>query len=149
MVSYIFSYVTISSILYLNIPLPQKETPPHEQSPPSPDNQEPTPVSVDWPVLDVSHQWNHTLCVLLCLLLLLSIVFSGSVHMVVSVWRVTANIVRVSLGGDGMFWVKTVVMVTQHSEYMKTTTVHFKRVSFLVCKLCLKEYCSPLPSLHS
>ena len=61
----------------------------------------------------------------------------------------TANIVRVSLGGDGMFWVKTVVMVTQHSEYMKTTTVHFKRVSFLVCKLCLKEYCSPLPSLHS
>ena len=64
-------------------------------------------------------------------------------------WRVTANIVRVSLGGDGMFWVKTVVMVTQHSEYMKTTTVHFKRVSFLVCKLCLKEYCSPLPSLHS
>ena len=80
MVSYIFSYVTISSILYLNIPSPQKETPPHEQSPPSPDNQEPTPVSVDQPVLDISHQWNHNLCVLLCLLLSLNILFLGSTH---------------------------------------------------------------------
>ena len=35
-------------------------------------------MSVDLPVLDVSHQWNHTLCALLCLLLSLSIVFSGS-----------------------------------------------------------------------
>ena len=32
----------------------------------------PLPVSVDRPVLDVSHQWAHTLCVLLCLLLSLS-----------------------------------------------------------------------------
>ena len=42
-------------------------------------------MSVDLPVLDVSDQWNHTLCVLLCLPLSLSIRFSGSVHMVVSV----------------------------------------------------------------
>ena len=41
-------------------------------------------MSVDWLVLDISHQWNHTLCVL-CLLLSLSIVFLGSVHMVASV----------------------------------------------------------------
>ena len=27
----------------------------------------PFSLSVDLPVLDVSHQWNHTLCVLLCL----------------------------------------------------------------------------------
>ena len=45
-----------------------------------PDNQ-----SLDLPVLDVCHQWNHALCVLLCLLLSLSILFSGSVHMLVSV----------------------------------------------------------------
>ena len=31
-------------------------------------------MSVDQPVLDVSHQWNHTLCALLCLLLSLSVV---------------------------------------------------------------------------
>ena len=36
--------------------------------------------------LHVSHQWNHTLCALLCLLLSLSIVFSGSVHVAASVW---------------------------------------------------------------
>ena len=41
-------------------------------------------MSVDWPVLDVSHQWNHTLCVFLCLLLSLSFVFSGSIHVVMS-----------------------------------------------------------------
>jgi len=39
-----------------------------------------TPGTIDLPVLDVSHQWNHTLCVLLCLLLSLSIMFSESVH---------------------------------------------------------------------
>ena len=38
-------------------------------------------LSVDRPVLDVSHQWNHSLCVL-CLLLSLNVVFSGSIHMV-------------------------------------------------------------------
>ena len=32
---------------------------------PAPDNL--LSVSVDLPVLDVSHQWNHTLCGLLCL----------------------------------------------------------------------------------
>lgn len=46
-----------------------------------PDNQDPT-LCVDLPVLDVSHQWNHTLCVL-CLLLSMSI--SGSIHMIASV----------------------------------------------------------------
>ena len=39
-------------------------------------------MSVDHPVLDVSHQRNHTLCVLLCLLLSLSIVFSGPIRVV-------------------------------------------------------------------
>ena len=34
---------------------------------PVPDTRNPLSVSVDLPVLDVSHQWNHTLCVLLCL----------------------------------------------------------------------------------
>ena len=54
-------------------------------APPHPhDHQEPTHF-VGQPVLDVSHQWNHTLCVLLCLLLSLSIVFSGSIHVVASV----------------------------------------------------------------
>ena len=43
----------------------------------APDNQ-----SLDLPVLDVGHQWNHARCVFLCLLLSLSILFSGSVHMV-------------------------------------------------------------------
>ena len=37
------------------------------------------------PVLDVSRQRNHTLWVLLCLPLSLSIVFSGSLHVVMSV----------------------------------------------------------------
>ena len=45
----------------------------------------PLSVSVDRPVLHISHGWNHTLCVLLCLLLSLSIVFSGLVHVVASV----------------------------------------------------------------
>lgn len=45
----------------------------------------PLPVSLDQPVLHISHLWNHTLYVPLCLLLLLSVVFSGSVHMAVSV----------------------------------------------------------------
>ena len=38
-------------------------------------------MSVHWPVLDVSHQWDHIPRVLLCLLLSLSIVFSGPLHM--------------------------------------------------------------------
>ena len=38
--------------------------------------------SVHLPVQDVSYQWNHTLCVLLCLLLSLSSVCSGSSHAV-------------------------------------------------------------------
>ena len=42
-------------------------------------------MSADRPALHVSHQWSHTLCVLLCLLLSLSVVSSGSVHVVVSV----------------------------------------------------------------
>ena len=37
---------------------------------------------MDQSVLDVFHQWNHTLCVLLCLLLSLSITFSGSIHVI-------------------------------------------------------------------
>ena len=45
----------------------------------------PLSVFVNQPVLNVSHQWNHTPCVLLCLLISLSIVFSGSVHVVASV----------------------------------------------------------------
>ena len=40
----------------------------------------PLSVSVDRPALHISHQWNHTLCVPLCLLLSLSVVSSGSVH---------------------------------------------------------------------
>ena len=35
--------------------------------------------------MDVSHQWNHTACVLLYLLLSLSTMFSGSIHVVASV----------------------------------------------------------------
>ena len=42
-------------------------------------------MSVDVPVLDVSHPWNPTLCVLLCLLLSLSIVVSRSFHVVASI----------------------------------------------------------------
>lgn len=42
-------------------------------------------LSVDRPVLDVSHQRTHTLWVLLCLLPSLSIVFSGSLHVVMNV----------------------------------------------------------------
>ena len=102
MVSYIFNYGTISSILYLNIPSPQKETPPHEQShpSPSPDNQEPTSVFVDRPVLDVSHQWTHTLCVLLCLLLSLSILFLGSTRFGGSV-RASLRGLAMLLCGEG------------------------------------------------
>lgn len=42
-------------------------------------------MSVAVPVLDVSHPWGHTLCVLLCVLLSLSVVASRSVHTVASV----------------------------------------------------------------
>lgn len=41
-------------------------------------------LSVDVPVPDISHPWNPTLCVL-CLLLPLSIMVSGSIHVVASV----------------------------------------------------------------
>lgn len=41
--------------------------------------------SSDLPVQDVSYQWNHTLCVLLCLLFSLSSVCSGSSHAVACV----------------------------------------------------------------
>ena len=41
--------------------------------------------SADLPVQDVSYQWNHTLCVLLCLLFSLSSVCSGSSHAVACV----------------------------------------------------------------
>ena len=45
----------------------------------------PLPVSVDLPVHDASCRWNHTLCVLLCLPVSLSIVCSGSIHTVARV----------------------------------------------------------------
>ena len=45
----------------------------------------PLSVSVDWPVLDVSHQWNHTLCVLLRLASLTEHRVSGSIHVAASV----------------------------------------------------------------
>jgi len=45
----------------------------------------PPSVYVDLPVLDISHPWSPTLCVLLCLLLSLSIVVSRSVHVVASI----------------------------------------------------------------
>ena len=69
--------------------LSQKKSCPHQQSPPSPPwpltTRNPLSVSVGLPVLHVSHQWSHSLCVLLCLLLSLSIVSSGSVLVVASV----------------------------------------------------------------
>ena len=74
-------------ITNFNITIPQSKTlspSPHPLPQPL-TTRNPLSVSVDWPVLDVSHQWNHTLCVLLCLLLSLSIVFSGSIYMVASV----------------------------------------------------------------
>lgn len=37
-------------------------------------------VSMDMPVLGMSHTWSHTSCCLLCLVPFLSIVCSGSVH---------------------------------------------------------------------
>ena len=45
----------------------------------------PLSVSVDLPVLDISHQWSHTPCVLLCLLFSLSITCSRSIHIVACV----------------------------------------------------------------
>ena len=45
----------------------------------------PLPVSVDLPVLDVSYQWSHTPCILLCLPVSLSIMCSGSTHTVACV----------------------------------------------------------------
>ena len=57
--------------LYLILITPRRSSIPmsrHTPIPcPSPTTTNPLSVSVDLPVLDVSHQWNHTLCVLLCL----------------------------------------------------------------------------------
>ena len=55
----------------------------------------PRSVSVDAPVLDVSHPWHPTPCVLLCLLLSLSVVASRSV-------RVVPSVVLLSLPGPVM-----------------------------------------------
>ena len=63
--------------------IPEHSVTPKEPQPPR--TTTPLSVSVDLPVLDVSHQWNRTVCVLLCLLLSLSIVFSGSLHVVMNV----------------------------------------------------------------
>ena len=58
--------------LVLQHSYPPKETPfllkvtPHPL-PSIPNTTNPVSLSVDWPVLDVSCQRNHTLCVLLCL----------------------------------------------------------------------------------
>lgn len=43
------------------------------------------PVSVDWPVLDISYQWSHTLCGLFVWLLSLSTMFSRLIHVVARV----------------------------------------------------------------
>ena len=79
-----------SSLLYnfQTLPSPQRTTSsPLAVTPPqqvlAPTN--PRPVSVNLPVLDVSHQWNHNCVLLLCLLLSLSIVSPDSIHVVVSV----------------------------------------------------------------
>jgi hypothetical protein len=42
-------------------------------------------LSLDSPVVNVSHQWSHTLCSLLHLVFLLSSVSSGSLHVVACV----------------------------------------------------------------
>ena len=62
-------------------PSPLAVTPLHQVLAPT----NPCPVSVNLPVLDVSHQWNHNCVLLLCLFLSLSIVSPGSIHVVVSV----------------------------------------------------------------
>ena len=85
---------------FQNVPSPKRKPVPISSHPPQPlTTRNPLSVSVDQPVLDVSHQWDHTLRVLLCLLLSLSIVFSGSVHVVA--------IVRASLlsVAEGCCWV--------------------------------------------
>ena len=70
---------TSPSVQFQNIPSPRKQPRPLPQ-PLTTTN----PLSVDLPVLDVSHQRNHTLCVRVWLLSR-SIVFARSVHVVASV----------------------------------------------------------------
>lgn len=56
-------HVVCPQYLVLEHSFPQIETP----SLPIPTMATTNPLSVDWPVLDVSHQWNDILCDLLCL----------------------------------------------------------------------------------
>ena len=63
-------------------PCPQEQSLLLPLSPWTPTTTDLLSVSMDLPVLDVSYQWTHTPCVLLCLLLSLSIVCSGSIHVV-------------------------------------------------------------------
>ena len=81
------SCVTITTTNFWIFSLPQKKPCPHQQSLPcSPARQqEPTLCIHGSAALHVSCQWNHTLCIPLCLLLSLSIMFSGSAHVVASV----------------------------------------------------------------
>jgi hypothetical protein len=77
--------IFLSLFKFQYIPSPQGQPRPHEQSPcllPGMGYlQVPFP-SLDLPVLDVSYQWSHTLCGLVCLLLSLGLVSSGSLHIV-------------------------------------------------------------------
>ena len=78
-----------TSLQFQNILSPQKKPCSRQQSPhplPQPlTARNPLSVSVDLPALHVSCQWRHTPCVLPFLRLSLSIVSSGSVHVVASV----------------------------------------------------------------
>ena len=85
----VHSHCNATSLQFQNILSPQKKPCSRQQSPhplPQPlTTRNLLSVSVDLPALHVSHGWSHTLCVLLCLRLSLSIVSSGSVHVVPSV----------------------------------------------------------------
>ena len=74
---------TIITVQFQNFPFLKRSPIPISSHPPLPPPQSlttrnPLCVSADRPVLDVSHQWSHTQCALLCLPLSLSVVFSGS-----------------------------------------------------------------------
>ena len=59
--------VDITTLCFQSVPSPQKKPPPYEVTPPLPQPptaRNPLSVSVDQPVLGVSPQWGHTLCVL-------------------------------------------------------------------------------------
>ena len=71
-------------------------------------------MSVGRPILDISYQWNHTLCVL-CRLLSLSIVFSGSVHVAVSV---RASLLSMAEGRSCVRRNHLVSMCLSFSEHM-------------------------------